>query len=100
MSNNPNVNVQKLHAVLRCVTKPSDEQKTKFIEFLAAKYSVRKEDVELEVVLEPKVHGGFILDVGSDEYDAVARDSSKTVLTPQGKKLTEMTVRATAPAAS
>ena len=28
-----------------------------------------KEDVELEVVLEPKVHGGFILDVGSDEYD-------------------------------
>ena len=33
------------------------------------KYSVRKEDVELEVVLEPKVHGGFILDVGSDEYD-------------------------------
>ncbi len=69
MSNNPNVNVQKLHAVLRCVTKPSDEQKTKFIEFLAAKYSVRKEDVELEVVLEPKVHGGFILDVGSDEYD-------------------------------
>ena len=61
--------MQKLHAVLRCVTKPSDEQKTKFIEFLAAKYSVRKEDVELEVVLEPKVHGGFILDVGSDEYD-------------------------------
>ncbi|MDD6716143.1 MAG: F0F1 ATP synthase subunit alpha [Firmicutes bacterium] len=69
MSNNPNVDVQKLHAVLRCVTRPSDEQKTKFIEFLAAKYSVRKEDVELEVVLEPKVHGGFILDVGSDEYD-------------------------------
>ena len=61
--------MQKLHAVLRCVTRPSDEQKTKFIEFLAAKYSVRKEDVELEVVLEPKVHGGFILDVGSDEYD-------------------------------
>ena len=69
MSNNPNVDVQKLHAVHRCVTRPSDEQKTKFIEFLAAKYSVRKEDVELEVVLEPKVHGGFILDVGSDEYD-------------------------------
>ena len=69
MSNNPNLDVQKLHAVLRCVTRPSDEQKTKFIEFLAAKYSVRKEDVELEVVLEPKVHGGFILDVGSDEYD-------------------------------
>ena len=61
--------MQKLHAVHRCVTRPSDEQKTKFIEFLAAKYSVRKEDVELEVVLEPKVHGGFILDVGSDEYD-------------------------------
>ncbi len=76
MSNNPNVDVQKLHAVLRCVTRPSDEQKTKFIEFLAAKYSVRKEDVELEVVLEPKVHGGFILDVGSERKMSNSRSFS------------------------
>jgi len=96
MSNNPNVNVQKLHAVLRCVTKPSDEQKTKFIEFLAAKYSVRKEDVELEVVLEPKVHGGFILDVGSDEYDWSTRGRERQF----ENRITEMTARATAPAAS
>ncbi|MGN0362420.1 MAG: F0F1 ATP synthase subunit alpha [Bilifractor sp.] len=60
----------KLHAVLRCVTPPSEEQVRKFRRFLASKYEVEDADhVDLEITQDPDVHGGFILDIGSDEYD-------------------------------
>jgi proton translocating ATP synthase F1 alpha subunit len=60
----------KLHAVLRCVTEPSGEQRQKFIQFLKNKYELEDTDqVNLEIVQDPDVHGGFILDIGSDEYD-------------------------------
>ncbi len=56
-----------LKAVLRCVTEPSQDQLKGFRDFLQKKYKVA--DVLIEVRIEPAVHGGFILDVGSDEYD-------------------------------
>ena len=60
----------KLHAVLRCVTEPSEEQRQKFVQFLQKKYELEEADqVNLEIVQDPDVHGGFILDIGSDEYD-------------------------------
>lgn len=60
----------KLHAVLRCVTEPSEEQRQKFVQFLKNKYELEDTDqVNLEIVQDPDVHGGFILDIGSDEYD-------------------------------
>ena len=60
----------KLHAVLRCVTEPSEEQRQKFVQFLQKKYELEEVDqVDLEIVQDPDVHGGFILDIGSDEYD-------------------------------
>ena len=60
----------KLHAVLRCVIEPSEEQRQKFVQFLKNKYELEDTDqVNLEIVQDPDVHGGFILDIGSDEYD-------------------------------
>ena len=60
----------KLHAVLRCVTEPSEEQRQKFVQFLKNKYELEDTDqVNLEIVQDPDVHGGFILEIGSDEYD-------------------------------
>ncbi len=60
----------KLHAVLRCVTEPSEEQRQKFVQFLKNKYELEDTNqVNLEIVQDPDVHGGFILDIGSDEYD-------------------------------
>ena len=56
-----------LKAVLRCVTEPSQDQLQGFRDFLQKKYKVA--DVLIDVRIEPAVHGGFILDVGSDEYD-------------------------------
>ena len=58
------------HAVLRYVSKPSDAQIQKFTEFLAKKYcSGDISKIELETREEPGIHGGFILDIESDEYD-------------------------------
>nr|WP_051527306.1 F0F1 ATP synthase subunit alpha [[Eubacterium] cellulosolvens] len=58
------------HAVLRYVSKPSDAQIQKFTEFLAKKYcSGDVSRIELETREEPGIHGGFILDIESDEYD-------------------------------
>ncbi len=70
MSNTDFMTDGRLHAVLRCVTPPTEEQAEKFKKFLQKQYYVADIDqVVLSVVNDPKVHGGFILDVGSDEYD-------------------------------
>lgn len=59
-----------VRAVLRCVTEPSDEQKLKFRKFIASKYhAAGEESVDMEIRIEPDVNGGFILDIGNDEYD-------------------------------
>jgi hypothetical protein len=56
-----------VHAVLRCVTPPDADQLAGFYKFLRKKYHT--EDVEIETKIEPAIHGGFILQIGSEEYD-------------------------------
>lgn len=56
-----------LHAILRCVTPPDKEQLSKFTSFLQKKYN--RPDVEIETKIEPAIHGGFILEIGSEQYD-------------------------------
>jgi F-type H+-transporting ATPase subunit alpha len=56
-----------VHAVLRCVTPPDADQLAGFYKFLRKKYQT--EDVEIETKIEPAIHGGFILQIGSEEYD-------------------------------
>lgn len=56
-----------LKAVLFCVTFPEQEQKKQIEMFLKRKYTSRK--VELEIVQDLSLLGGFLLKVGSEEYD-------------------------------
>ena len=68
-----------LKAVLRCVTQPTREQLEGFRSFLQKQY--KAEDVDLEVRTDKTVESGFILDVGSDEYDWSARGRARQVET-------------------
>lgn len=54
-------------ATLTCVEEPSEEQAEKMKTFIMDKY--HKSKVKLEVEKDPSLLGGFILRVGSDEYD-------------------------------
>ena len=58
---------QILHATLRCVTPPNEAQLEKMKAFLAEHYHC--DSVELEIKQDPSVRGGFVLNVGNDEYD-------------------------------
>lgn len=54
-------------ATLTCVEEPSEEQAEKMKTFIMDKY--HKSKVNLEVEKDQSLLGGFILRVGSDEYD-------------------------------
>ena len=56
-----------LQAVLRCVTPPDEEQLARFRKFLQKKYHA--EQVEIEIKVEPEINAGFILQIGSEQYD-------------------------------
>jgi F-type H+-transporting ATPase subunit alpha len=56
-----------LRAVLRCVTRPTEEQEEQLKQFVQKKYHTQ--DVDLDVEIDSSVKGGFILTVGSDEFD-------------------------------
>ncbi len=58
---------EKIKAVLRCVVRPDERQTNGFVSFLKREYGT--DDVELDIVEDPKIWGGFILEVGSEEYD-------------------------------
>ncbi len=59
-----------VRALLKCVTRPTPQQEEQFRVFLDRTYHTGgPENVELEIRVTPEIHGGFILDVGSDEYD-------------------------------
>ena len=59
-----------VRALLKCVTRPTSQQEEQFRVFLDRTYHAGgPENVELEIRVTPEIHGGFILDVGSDEYD-------------------------------
>lgn len=56
-----------IHAVLQCTTVPGAEQKKGMEEFLCRKYKAKT--AQIEVRKDDTLMGGFILHVGSDEYD-------------------------------
>ena len=56
-----------LNAVLTCTVDPSEEQKQGMEAFLCRKYGAEK--AQIEVRHDADLLGGFILRVGSDEYD-------------------------------
>ena len=56
-----------LNAALTCTAPPSEEQKKGMEAFLCRKYGAEK--AHIEVSRDEKLLGGFILRVGSDEYD-------------------------------
>ncbi len=71
---------QKVKAVLRCVTQPDEQQRMGFCRFLAGQYNAEgPEDVELEIVEDSSIGGGFILDIGNDEYDWSVNGRSKQI---------------------
>ncbi len=71
---------QKIKAVLRCVTQPDEQQRLGFCKFLAGQYNAESpEDVELEIVQDASIGGGFILDIGNDEYDWSVNGRSKQI---------------------
>ena len=56
-----------LNAVLTCTTPPSEEQKKGMEAFLCRKYGAQK--ARIRICRDDALLGGFILRVGSDEYD-------------------------------
>ena len=68
-----------LKAKLRFVMPPTAAQAAKFKDFIAAKYGTDKNDVELELINDPEVLGGFILCVGEDEYDWSLKGRAKEI---------------------
>ncbi|MCR5774320.1 MAG: F0F1 ATP synthase subunit alpha [Lachnospiraceae bacterium] len=60
---------KKLQAKLRFVMPPSDGQAEQFKAFIAAKYKVAADDIDLTLEKDDDLLGGFILCVGEDEYD-------------------------------
>lgn len=58
-------NDEKLHALLYCVTPPTEKQKKGILDFLGHKYGPS----ELEIISDPSLKGGFVLHAGADVYD-------------------------------
>ena len=56
-----------LNAILTCTAPPSEEQKKGMEAFLCGKYGAKKANIK--VSQDAALLGGFILRVGSDEYD-------------------------------
>ena len=65
MKKTDNKNTEKLHALLSCVTPPTEEQRKGILAFLEKKYGA----CELETVNDPSLQGGFVLRAGADVYD-------------------------------
>ena len=58
-----------LRAELKFVMPPSDKQADGFKDFIASKYDIPKENIDLKLTKDEDILGGFILRVGEDEYD-------------------------------
>lgn len=56
-----------IHAVLTCVTPPDGEQAKGIEAFLCKKYGSKRADIDIRK--DDALLGGFVLRVGSDEYD-------------------------------
>ena len=51
------------------VTQPLDYQLDKIKEFVASKKGVNKEEVKIELIEKKDLVGGFVLRIGTHEYD-------------------------------
>lgn len=63
-----------VRAVLSCTTFPGEEQKKGLEQFLCRKYHAR--EARIEIRRDDSLMGGFILRVGSDEYDRSVKGSA------------------------
>ena len=62
-------NNKELKVSLFYVTPPLDSQLDKMKEFVASKKGVNKEDVQIELIEKKDLVGGFVLRIGTHEYD-------------------------------
>ena len=58
-----------LRAKLKFVMPPTSAQADRFKDFIASKYEIQKENIDLKLIKYADILGGFILYVGEDEYD-------------------------------
>ncbi|MBQ7583146.1 MAG: F0F1 ATP synthase subunit alpha [Lachnospiraceae bacterium] len=77
-----------LKARLKFVMPPTAAQADRFRDFIASKYNVKKEDVELELSRDTDVLGGFILYVGEDEYDWSLKGRARAIRQDADRELT------------
>jgi F-type H+-transporting ATPase subunit alpha len=63
------MNKTMIKASLRYVVAPTGEQTERFKKFLADRYNVASDDIDLALIEDKDILGGFILRVGDDEYD-------------------------------
>ena len=68
-----------LKARLKFVMPPTGAQTEKFKDFIASKYDVKRENIDIELLHDPEVLGGFILYVGEDEYDWSLRGRARAI---------------------
>ena len=62
-------NKKELKVSLFYVTPPVDSQLDKIKDFVAAKEGVNKDEVKIDLVEKKDLVGGFVLRVGTHEYD-------------------------------
>ncbi len=71
---------KKIKASLRYVVKPSEAQTEQFLELLSSRYGTEKEDIEFTLTKDESILGGFVLDVGDDEYDWSLKGRAKEIM--------------------
>ena len=60
---------KQVKATLVCAAAPTGEQLSSLKEAVLKKYNLTEDELDLRLTEDPSVGGGFILRVGSDEYD-------------------------------
>lgn len=73
------MNGTRLKAKLRFVMPPSSAQAGRFKAFIASRYNVPEENIDLELKHDASVLGGFVLLVGEDEYDWSLKGRAKEI---------------------
>ncbi len=76
-----------LKAKLSFVMPPDGRQQDRFKSFIASEYKVSKEDIELELIQDADLLGGFVLRVGEDEYDWSLKGRAKEIRLAARKEL-------------
>lgn len=66
--------IQEDKAIIKCLTKPTQDQLNKLQNFLSDKY---KKDISLEWVYDQDVKDGFVIEVGPDLYDWTSQGKAR-----------------------